>query len=294
MWLLFGHFESSSTMISVLVRSCSSEFPRTVVGFDFATTRSSSPGFSSCICLFDMVQAFFFLLDLNGCENIGKLPTLNKRRRWFHSSQVKLPFVSMSASSAYLILDFWVQVDSVKWPIKRNSVGSGNMSHCWTSPAIDDHLDHRFIIFKNVQHCTKLRRLHVWGNQNRRCTSQDRCTELESSFGSWCVLDGVSCSRYPCTFSLDFLGWLEEECNTSITKSQRSRAGIPSMRPSNCVRQKFASCTSNLWEQTCHFQICSKIQPEIDFNPQDRQQSLSLETVLVCIVVQCFPHDNIV
>ena len=28
--------------------------------------------------------------------------------------------------------------------------------------------------------------------------------------------------------------------------------------------------------------------------PQDRQQSLSLETNPVCDVVQCFPHDNIV
>ena len=35
-------------------------------------------------------------------------------------------------------------------------------------------------------------------------------------------LDGVSC--------LDFRGWLDEECNTSKTKSQRSSAGNPSMR----------------------------------------------------------------
>ena len=27
-----------------------------------------------------------------------------------------------------------------------------------------------------------------------------------------------------------FVSWLEEECNTSETKSQKSRAGIPSMR----------------------------------------------------------------
>ena len=31
-----------------------------------------------------------------------------------------------------LDLDFWVQVDSIKQPIKSNSVGSGNMSHCGT------------------------------------------------------------------------------------------------------------------------------------------------------------------
>ena len=37
-------------------------------------------------------------------------------------------------------LDLWVQVDSVKQPIKRNSVRYGYVSHCWTS-ALDDHLD---------------------------------------------------------------------------------------------------------------------------------------------------------
>ena len=44
------------------------------------------------------------------------------------------------------------------------------------------------------------------------------------------LVDGVSRSKLPCTFSLGFVTWLEEEWNTSTTKSQRSRAGIPSMR----------------------------------------------------------------
>ena len=34
-------------------------------------------------------------------------------------------------------LDFWVQIDSIKQPIKSNSVGSGNMSHCRTSSLYD-------------------------------------------------------------------------------------------------------------------------------------------------------------
>ena len=53
------------------------------------------------------------------------------------------------------------------------------------------------------------------------------------------------------------LGWCKEECNTSTTKSQRSRAGKPSMRRAACKETtsdsvelwKFASCTSNLWER---------------------------------------------
>ena len=30
-------------------------------------------------------------------------------------------------------LDFGVQIDSIEQPVKSNSMGSGNMSHCWDS-----------------------------------------------------------------------------------------------------------------------------------------------------------------
>ena len=43
-----------------------------------------------------------------------------------------------------LYLNFWVQINSVKHSIKSNSVGSGYMSHCWTS-AFDDNLHHSFV-----------------------------------------------------------------------------------------------------------------------------------------------------
>ena len=43
------------------------------------------------------------------------------------------------------------QVDSVKYPIKCNSVGSGHVSHRWTS-SFDDHLEYCFVIFKNAEH----------------------------------------------------------------------------------------------------------------------------------------------
>ena len=49
-----------------------------------------------------------------------------------------------------LDLDFGVQVESVESPIKSNSVGPGNMSHCWTS-AFHYHLDNGFIVFKHIQ-----------------------------------------------------------------------------------------------------------------------------------------------
>ena len=44
-------------------------------------------------------------------------------------------------------LDLGVQIDSVEQPDKRNSVGSGNMSHCGAS-SLHDHLDHCFVVFE--------------------------------------------------------------------------------------------------------------------------------------------------
>ena len=57
-------------------------------------------------------------------------------------------------------LDFWVQVDSIEQSIKRNSVGPGNMSHCWT-PSFNDHLDHCFVVFKHIQQSFLMRKLDV-------------------------------------------------------------------------------------------------------------------------------------
>ena len=47
-------------------------------------------------------------------------------------------------------LDLGVQIDSVEQPIKGNSVGSGDMSHCQAS-FLYDHLDHCFVVFKHIQ-----------------------------------------------------------------------------------------------------------------------------------------------
>ena len=47
-------------------------------------------------------------------------------------------------------LDLGVQIDSIKQPLKSNSVGSGNMSHCRTS-AFNNHLDYSFIVLKHIQ-----------------------------------------------------------------------------------------------------------------------------------------------
>ena len=63
-----------------------------------------------------------------------------------------------------LDLNLGVQINSFKQPIKSNSVGPGNMSHCWTS-SLFVHLDHCSVVFKNIQHGCLMIRVRVWGNK---------------------------------------------------------------------------------------------------------------------------------
>ena len=57
-------------------------------------------------------------------------------------------------------LDLRFQVNSVEQPIKSNSVGPGNMSHCGASSS-NDHLDHCFVVFKHIQQSFLTRRIDV-------------------------------------------------------------------------------------------------------------------------------------
>ena len=51
--------------------------------------------------------------------------------------------------------NLWIQIDSVKQPVKSNSVGSGFVSRCWTS-AFADHFNHCFAVLKK---CTASHRI---------------------------------------------------------------------------------------------------------------------------------------
>ena len=82
-------------------------------------------------------------------------------------------------------VDLWFQVDSVEQPINRNSVGSGHVSHCWTS-SFDNHLDDSFVVLKNVQLLT-LRRMCVLEVRNPHLTiAQTLSFSLQFMF-SFCV-----------------------------------------------------------------------------------------------------------
>ena len=83
--------------------------------------------------------------------------------KWLNVEQTQkmIPFITCEISLGQHVcelvfgvnvfdLDVGVQIDSIKQPIKSNSVGSGNMSHCRAS-ALYDHLDHCFVVFKYVQ-----------------------------------------------------------------------------------------------------------------------------------------------
>ena len=86
-------------------------------------------------------------------------------------TQKMIPFITCEISLGQYVcelvfgvnlfdLDLGVQTDSVKQPIKSNSVGSGNMSHCGAS-SLYDHLDHCFVVFKDIQQSFLTRRMHV-------------------------------------------------------------------------------------------------------------------------------------
>ena len=57
-----------------------------------------------------------------------------------------------------LNLNVGVQIDSIEQPIKSNSVGSGNMFH-FRASSLCDHLDHCFVVFKDVQQNFLTRRI---------------------------------------------------------------------------------------------------------------------------------------
>ena len=57
-------------------------------------------------------------------------------------------------------LDFWLQVNSVEQPINCDTVGCGQMSHCWTS-SFDNHLDESFVVFEYEQLRLTLRKVCV-------------------------------------------------------------------------------------------------------------------------------------
>ena len=117
-----------------------------IIGFDFAVT-VSSPAFS-CV-LFDITPEPSVEL---------KMDTVEQTQKMIISCEMSLgQFV---CDLVFGVKVFGIQIDSIEQPIKSNSVGSGNMSHCRAS-SLHNHLDHCFVVFKHIQQSFFVRRNDV-------------------------------------------------------------------------------------------------------------------------------------
>ena len=164
---------------------------------------------------------------------------LNKRNKRFHSSRVKFPLGRMSASWFLVLidvfdLDFGAQINSIEQPIKSNSVGPGNMSHCGTPP-IHNHFNYSFIVFKHIQQSFLMRRLDVWGNiinivQNVDLPSRFLSSfSVNRSFSSFCWI-----VRNWCLFLAHPTYW--NKCMTSENAQCSSKSGFRIFKISREVR----------------------------------------------------------
>ena len=122
----------------------------------FVAADSISPHF---FLLFVIVLEQLIKLEFLAQQAEGKWLKMNKWRIFFHSSRVKFPLVSMSASWN---LNFGIKIFLVKQPIQNNSVGSWHVSH-WIS-ALDYHLNHDSVILKDIHHSMGTRMCPAWWN----------------------------------------------------------------------------------------------------------------------------------
>ena len=159
-----------------------------------------------------------------------------------------------------LNLKFRIKINSVKQPIQSNSWGS------W-------HMSHDFIVLKDIQHSIGTRRFHAWWNVIN-------VGQIRIGVRGWNLFSHVwlrVADRFSrgALASLVLLVWSGEEWNTSITKSQRSGAGIPSMRKP--ASREITSTSVELCEtEVCflHIQLartkvcfrkCTEFLPYFDF-----------------------------
>ena len=123
-----------------------------IIGFDFALTLSSPESFLRSFGHYFRTICRTEIADVKQTQKM--IPSITCE-------------ISLGQNVCELVfgvnicnLDFRVQIDSIKQPIKSNSVGSGNMSHCRTS-TLYNHLDHCFVVFKHIQQSFLMRKLDV-------------------------------------------------------------------------------------------------------------------------------------
>ena len=151
------------------------------------TTTGSSPVLLSW-ALFDMV--FGFTTERKWLqENIVKFMTLNKRRRWFHSSRVKLTSVNMS-TNRFLVSTY------LTWMVGSKLTLSNNQSNA-TLWVLDTRLIARLLPFMIILNTASLSaKMYNW----------DSPWEELPFVTTWSTFDNSSTFRLPLLFNL-FLGF---------------------------------------------------------------------------------------
>ena len=161
-----------------------------------------------------------------------KILILNRWRRWLHSSRVKLPFVSMSAScflvSTYLtwilcgpgwfcqvtnqpqLSGFWIRVSLFDFCL-------------WWSSWSPLHYLQKCKASHQIVKTSRLRK------HNRHWQTQDRCAELESWFGCWCVFLMVCYVTLHSAHALGVpaLDWMKNAILQELNPSDRERGFHP-------------------------------------------------------------------
>ena len=163
----------------------------------FLDTQCICLGFTTAELSLDVLS--WALLDMTQ-ENIEKFMMFNKRRRWSHSSRVKLPLVILSASW-FLVSTFLIWILGSKLILSNNESSAnlwsatlwvlGHVSHRWTS-ALNDHFDHCFVVFKDVQLRLALIRICVCGDVVHMRQMINISIPLLFGFG-FVILRAVSC-----------------------------------------------------------------------------------------------------
>ena len=176
------------------------------------------------------------------------------------------------SGSGVLNLDFWVQIDSIEQPIKRNSVVSGNMSHCGLLPLmiilITASLSSK--IYNKVSWCEN------WSFEGIKSTFSKT---LITAWDCFRFLNCVTCwtnftfvlKRFSPFFTT--LIRVSKNCDdqdpiTQVRRYHQTSILHPKKRfliLLNCAKLKFVSYTSNWLEHTCDFQKTHNVPPKVNF-----------------------------
>ena len=263
-----------------------------IIGFDFAVTLSSTE--SSCV-----------LSGITSEQSVElKWLTLNKHKRWFHSSRVKFPLVKMSASwflvSMYLI-----------WILGSKLIRSNNQSRAtlWVlETCLIVGLLPLIIILINASLSSKIFNKASWREdwtfeEIKSTLSRSLITPWDC-FRFWIVWGVEQTSRWfnnGSPLSFRFWSCFQELQRSDPINQEREYHLTSILHPKkwyltllNCVKLKFVSYTSNWLEQTCDFPKRIMFHQKWISNLQDLLRCQSLETVPACIVWQYYPHNKTV